>query len=532
MIKIVTVCGMGLGSGHLMRMNVERVLKRHGVKDTAVEVEVADIGTAQRPGVDIFVTSAEFAPKCRKWAQRLVVVKNVFDEKEMEQALMPIFKELLASKGKKQQSSIERVFAGVLKAILGFTVMYCGAFVIAGVLSPMGEGVARAFGLQIVVPVNEAITALTATRFSAQLIITTVGAFLVHVILARFTPLHYIFLSGHNILFIAAVCVAMLVKSGLPNIQVLLYASLISGILMTVMPAFSMPFMHRATKGAGFAMGHLATAGYCVAGLIGKWVGSDPEQTDSEKIGFLGNLGLFRELFREPLLSMGLAIIVICTLTVIFELSQGDGTYLNPFESVVWSIMQGFTFAAGITIILLGMRMFVGEMVSAFRSISDKFVPGAIPALDCPALFPYGPNSVVIGFFGYTVGMAFMIVFCLIMRYPLVIVPMLFHSFFMGSTAGVFGNATGGRRGAFLGASLHGFLNTSLQAFLFTLIDGSGLNGAMFADTDYCITGIIIGKLSSFMPLALLVFAIILALATWIEVRITRPLLAREIKSK
>ena len=31
MVRIVTVCGMGLGSGLMARMTVERVLKRNGV---------------------------------------------------------------------------------------------------------------------------------------------------------------------------------------------------------------------------------------------------------------------------------------------------------------------------------------------------------------------------------------------------------------------------------------------------------------------------------------------------------------------
>lgn len=101
MIKIIAVCGMGLGSGLLARMSVERVLKRNGIKDSDVYVEVADIGSARRPGVDIYVTTNEFAPNVKAWAPRLVVVKNLFDEKEMERALMPIFKEVIASKIKK-----------------------------------------------------------------------------------------------------------------------------------------------------------------------------------------------------------------------------------------------------------------------------------------------------------------------------------------------------------------------------------------------------------------------------------------------
>ncbi|MGB9880308.1 MAG: PTS transporter subunit IIC, partial [Anaerolineae bacterium] len=334
LIKIITVCGMGLGSGLLLRMSAERVLKRHGIKDSDIDIEVADIGTAQRLDVDIFITTPEFAPRCRKWAKRLVVIKNVLDDKEMEHALMPVFNEVAASKSKQRQSSIERVLLGAFKILLGITVMHCGATVIAGVLSTTREVFTQAFGLQAVVPVNEAITALAATRFNVQIILTTIGAIIVNIALARFTPLRYIFLTGHHILFIAAVCTIMLSGMNLSSIQVLIYGSIISGIVLTTTPAFSMLFMHKATKGADFALGHLATIGYWVAGLIARLLGGDPQETDAEKMKLSGGSGLF----RETLLLMGLAVTAVCLLAVFLASSvRVPAAHARTWESVVWA---------------------------------------------------------------------------------------------------------------------------------------------------------------------------------------------------
>lgn len=523
MIKIITVCGMGLGSGLLLRMSVERVLKRHGIKDADLEIEVADIGTAQRPDVDIFVTTPEFAPRCRRWAKQLVVIKNVLDDEEMEHALMPVFNKVLAGKSKEKQPSVERVLIGAFKILLGVTLMTSGAAVISGALSLTNEVVTKAFGVHAVVPVNEAITALATPRFSAQIILTMMGAVSVNIILAHFTPLRYIFLTGHHILFIAAVCALML--SPLSGVQALVYGSIISGIVITTMPAFSMPLMYKATKGAGFALGHLATIGYCAAGWIGRLAGSDPEQTDAEKMRISGGLGFF----RETLLWMGLSVTIVCLLAAFVTSSiRNTGTDAGMWGAIVWAARQGLTFATGIAIILLGIRTFIGEVVPVFRSISDKIVPNAIPALDCPAVFPYGQNSVFIGFLGYTFGMFLALTILWVIKHPVEIIPMLFHSFFMGGTAGVIGNATGGRRGAFLGAGFQGFLNSLLQASLYTLIASSDFNGAMFADTDYLVTGIIIGKLRSSIPLVLAVFFIMLAVAMLVEVKITRPMLAEK----
>ena len=44
------------------------------------------------------------------------------------------------------------------------------------------------------------------------------------------------------------------------------------------------------------------------------------------------------------------------------------------------------------------MRLIIGEIVPAFRGIAEKIVPNAKPAIDCPVVFPYAPNAVLMGF--------------------------------------------------------------------------------------------------------------------------------------
>ena len=42
--------------------------------------------------------------------------------------------------------------------------------------------------------------------------------------------------------------------------------------------------------------------------------------------------------------------------------------------------------------------MVIAEIVPAFKGISDKLVPNARPALDCPVVFPYAPNAVPVSY--------------------------------------------------------------------------------------------------------------------------------------
>ena len=66
------------------------------------------------------------------------------------------------------------------------------------------------------------------------------------------------------------------------------------------------------------------------------------------------------------------------------------------------------------------------------------------PALDCPVVYPYAPNAVLIGFlFSFLGGLAGL--FLLGQMKMVLILPGVVPHFFTGATAGVFGNSTGGR---------------------------------------------------------------------------------------
>ncbi len=98
MIKISAVCGMGLGSGLLVKMGIERVLERHGYGRKDFRVEVADISTARSMSPDIFVTTSEFAKSLKEVDAEVITVKNLFDENEIEEALLDVFEKIHQSK--------------------------------------------------------------------------------------------------------------------------------------------------------------------------------------------------------------------------------------------------------------------------------------------------------------------------------------------------------------------------------------------------------------------------------------------------
>jgi len=81
-VKILAVCGMGLGSGLILRMQAEKALKELGVQ---ADLEVADIGTARAlaPTADLILTSEELAQQLQGVKPRIVTISNFIDLREM-----------------------------------------------------------------------------------------------------------------------------------------------------------------------------------------------------------------------------------------------------------------------------------------------------------------------------------------------------------------------------------------------------------------------------------------------------------------
>ncbi|MCI1645605.1 MAG: hypothetical protein LKI67_03935 [Olsenella sp.] len=130
----------------------------------------------------------------------------------------------------------------------------------------------------------------------------------------------------------------------------------------------------------------------------------------------------------------------------------------------MYIFQHSIMFGVGITVMLQGVRMLIAEIVPAFKGIADKVVPDAIPALDCPVIFPYAPNALTIGFL---VAMVTSVITILLTNgmFPTVVIPLISTCFFEIGTAAIIGNSTGGVRGAVIGSAVAGVLAVFLVGF-------------------------------------------------------------------
>jgi PTS system ascorbate-specific IIC component len=384
----------------------------------------------------------------------------------------------------------EQVVTGTIKTILGFLVLGAGANVVIGAITPLGDLFSTVLNIpNAAVPVNEVFTSIVQESLGRQVSLVFLFAFLFNLFLARVTKFKYIWLTGHHTLFIATLTTGML--SVMPvfagnDVVIIIIASLLSGFMMTVMPALSMPFMKKITGGDTFAMGHFGISTYALAGFLGQFVG-DPEDS-TENMDFPDWIGFM----KEPLVAMGSIMLIIYIIVGLLSGSAEAAGALGQYWPV-GAFLQALTFAGGIAIILLGVRMTLAEIVPAFRGIAEKIVPDAKPALDCPVVFPYAPNAVLVGYLSSIVGGLVAMALQLLTKGALggVILPSMIIHFFVGGTAGVFGNSTGGRKGAMLGGFLTGLIFTLLAGT--TYLSFGGLNpewaGSSFGDTDFGVLG-------------------------------------------
>ena len=392
-----------------------------------------------------------------------------------------------------EKKSADVIIKSTLKAMVGYVVISAAAGIITGSLNPFGVMFQEGFNISGVIPNNEAVVALAIKEYgTATALIMTFGM-IVNLFIARFTKYKYIFLTGHHTLYLACMIAVILVSSGMTGFHLIFTGSLALGICMVLSPAILQPFMKKITKNDSVALGHFGGISYAIAGCIGKLVGKGSKSTEEmnvpKSISFL----------RDSVVSISLTMLVLYIIVAIaagkefVEANLSDGT-----NFIVYSLIQALTFSAGFILIQNGVRLVLAEIVPAFKGISNKLVPNSKPALDCPIVFPYAQNAVLIGFISSFIG-GIVSMFALGAMGLVIIIPGVVPHFFLGATSAVFGNATGGRRGAILGSFVNGIIISFLPVALLPVLGNLGIANSTFSDTDFAVLGLFLGKVQEFI---------------------------------
>ncbi|HEK9982565.1 TPA: PTS ascorbate transporter subunit IIC [Streptococcus equi subsp. zooepidemicus] len=421
-----------------------------------------------------------------------------------------------------QKKPAPDIVKGGIKTFVGFLVVSGGAGIVQGSLNPFGTMFEHAFHLSGVVPNNEAIVAVALTTYGSATALIMFTGMIFNILIARFTRFKYIFLTGHHTLYMACMIAVIMSVAGFTSVSLIVFGGLALGIIMSVSPALVQRYMIQLTGNDKVALGHFSSLGYWLSGFVGGLVGDKSKST--EDINFPKSLAFLRDSTVSITLSMAIIYLIVAIFAgpawISKELSSGT-------HGLVFALQLAGQFAAGVFVILAGVRLILGEIVPAFKGISEKLVPHSKPALDCPIVYPYAPNAVLIGFvssfIGGLVSMAVMIA-----SGTIVILPGVVPHFFCGATAGVIGNASGGVRGATVGAFLQGVLISYLPIFLMPVLGGLGFEGSTFSDADFGLSGILLGALNQMGGVTAIVIGIFVILAGLVGLSVVGKSVAKE----
>ncbi len=88
-MKILAVCGMGIGSSMILKMNIDAVLRQLGHSD--VEVEHCDITAARGTTADLIVAAKDIAPSIQTTVP-VISIQSVMSKDELKTKLAEVLK--------------------------------------------------------------------------------------------------------------------------------------------------------------------------------------------------------------------------------------------------------------------------------------------------------------------------------------------------------------------------------------------------------------------------------------------------------
>ena len=150
------------------------------------------------------------------------------------------------------------------------------------------------------------------------------------------------------------------------------------GILLGTYWAVGSNLTVEPVAGGGFATGHQQMFGIWITSKIAGKIGDPKKSLENLKLpGFLA-------MFNENVVATGClmffffgAIIMVLGSDLMHQIDKGFGANQNIYFYI---LEKSLYFAVYLTILQLGIRMFVSELTNSFQGISEKILPGSMPA--------------------------------------------------------------------------------------------------------------------------------------------------------
>ena len=91
-MKILVVCGSGLGSSFMMEINIKNILKELGLSD--IEVEHTDLSSAKGMQADIYMGTRDITNQFIGFKGEIISLDSMIDKEYMKSKLVEKLKEM------------------------------------------------------------------------------------------------------------------------------------------------------------------------------------------------------------------------------------------------------------------------------------------------------------------------------------------------------------------------------------------------------------------------------------------------------
>lgn len=349
--------------------------------------------------------------------------------------------------------------AGFIKATVGYLILNVASGGLVGNFRPILAGLNQRFNL------NAAVIDPYFGQAAAQAAVENVGrsfSLMMQVLLVAFiwnlllvlarkvTKVRTVFITGHIMVqqSSTALWIILFCFPALRDPQVVVMLGLLLGTFWAVSANLSVEATQELTEGGGFAVGHQQMVGIWLVDKIASKMGTKNGKK-LEDLKLPGFLSIFNENIVATSVLMTLFFGTIMLILGPETMRKLDGGFGKTTSFGFYIIEKSFTFAVYLQILQLGVRLFVGELTESFQGISNKLLPGAMPAIDCAATYGFGhPNAVTIGFLFGALGQFIAIAGLIVFRSPVFIITGFVPVFFDNATFAVFANKKGGVRAA------------------------------------------------------------------------------------
>lgn len=374
---------------------------------------------------------------------------------------------------------IYEAFAGFIKATVGYLILSVGSGGLVNNFRPILVGLKDRFDLDaMVIDPYFGQNAVTAgldevfKRTFSQVMILLLVAFIMNLVLVRlkkWTKLRAVFTTGHVQMQQASTAFWLILFCfpSMGDTPILIVMGLILGLYWAVGSNLTVEITQELTEGGGFCIAHQQMFGIAIFGKIAEKMKTKSSRR-LDDIKFPGFLSIFNENMVATSVLMFLffgAILMVLGKDYLVSME-----FMKITDNFFFYIMTtSLNFAVYLAILQLGVRTFVTELTNSFQGISSTFLPGAVPGIDCAAVFGFGSsNAVTVGFLMGALGQFLAIMVLLLMKSPTLVIAGFVPVFFDNAVIATYAD----NRGGIKAAVILPFISGLIQVFGSALIAG------------------------------------------------------------